>query len=76
MPKAKGTRGNLRGKPKGGKPSGGSLTAPPDKDTPTIAELGLSKKRASRARKLAGWAGSLAILRSPRKTKRRRVMLR
>jgi hypothetical protein len=43
IPKAKGTQGNLRGKPKGGKPSGRALLEPPD-NTPTRAELGVGKK--------------------------------
>jgi hypothetical protein len=43
----------------------GSKAGPAFNDAATLTELGLSKKRASRARKLAGQAGSLAILRSP-----------
>jgi hypothetical protein len=47
IPKAKGTQGNLRGKPKGGKPSGRALLEPPD-NTPTRTELGGREKRARR----------------------------
>ena len=50
--KAKGTRGTLRGKPEGGKPSGRAVMAPPDKDAPSAKELGISKRQATRARKL------------------------
>lgn len=54
LPKAKGTRGTLRGKPKGERGSSGrALVEPPDESAPTLAELGVAKKRAARARKLA-----------------------
>ncbi len=51
-PKAKGTRGQLKGRKKGsgGRSkdktalSGGAKSEPPDKDTPTLAELGVSKR--------------------------------
>ena len=52
LPKAKGTRGNLRGKPKGSGSSGGAIFSPPD-GTATRAEIGIAKKRAARAIKLA-----------------------
>jgi N6-adenosine-specific RNA methylase IME4 len=52
--RAKGTRGQIRGKPKGHGSSGGAIMGPPDEDdAPTYAELGVSKKRAARAKKLA-----------------------
>jgi hypothetical protein len=52
VPKAKGTRGSLRGRKKGsgGRSkdksilSGGTKSEPPDKDAPTLAELGASKQ--------------------------------
>lgn len=43
-PKNKGTRGNIRGKSKS---SGGTVTVPPDDDTPTLADIGISKKESS-----------------------------
>jgi N6-adenosine-specific RNA methylase IME4 len=60
LPKAKGTRGHLRGSRPGragkgagqGKRSGGTILAPPD-NTPTLAELGVDKKWAARARSLS-----------------------
>jgi hypothetical protein len=51
--KATGTRGHLRGKPKGVGSSGGAIVAPPDGRAPTIAELGIDKKRLQRAERLA-----------------------
>jgi hypothetical protein len=52
LPKAKGTRGQFRGKPKGEGPSGVSIKATPD-ETPSIIDIGLTHKRATRAQKLA-----------------------
>jgi len=40
-PKAKGTKGQLRGRDS----SGGSKTEPPENDTPTLAESGIEKKQ-------------------------------
>jgi N6-adenosine-specific RNA methylase IME4 len=61
LPKARGTRGQLRGskhagpgrgkKGKTGKP-GGSLSVPPGFDAPTYAEMGLDKKWAARSKAL------------------------
>lgn len=51
-PKAKGTRANFRGKPKSVGPSGSPKVEPPD-NTPTLTQLKISKKRSTRARKLA-----------------------
>ena len=56
LPKATGTRGTLAGRKKGsgGRAkeylSGGSIMAPPDR-MPTLAEMGVAKKHAARARK-------------------------
>ena len=47
-PKAKGTRGQLRGR----KPSGGAKTEPPEDDVPTLAESGIDWKLSSRAQLL------------------------
>lgn len=52
IPKAKGTRGQFKGSTDGGI-SGGSIVAPPEDDAPSRAELGIAKKHASRAEKLA-----------------------
>lgn len=56
LPKAKGTRGQLRnagpGRGKKGK-TGGSLLVPPVSDAPTLAQLGVDKKWAARARALS-----------------------
>lgn len=61
-PKAKGTRGQLRGPKKGkgrgkgggrGTSVGGSKREPPTKDTPTLAQLGVDKKWAAHARALS-----------------------
>ncbi|MGH8610202.1 MAG: hypothetical protein ACREX9_23180 [Gammaproteobacteria bacterium] len=49
-PKNKGTRGQLKGKTV----SGGSKKDPPEESTPTLAEQGVDKKTADRARKLGG----------------------
>ena len=51
LPKATGTRGQLRGKPKGVAPSGGPLLEPPDKEL-SLAELGVTKKESAQARAL------------------------
>ncbi|MCP3471367.1 S-adenosylmethionine-binding domain-containing protein [Bradyrhizobium sp. CCGUVB1N3] len=51
--KAKGTRGQFRGKPKGEGSSGSPIVAPPDEAVPTVLELGIDKKRLLRAEKLA-----------------------
>jgi hypothetical protein len=48
MPKAEGTRGQLKGK----KTSGGSIVQPPE-NMPTLADLGIEKTAASRAQKIA-----------------------
>jgi len=48
-PKAKGTRGQLRGR----KPSGASKTEAPEDDVPTLAESGIDWKLSSRAQLLA-----------------------
>ena len=48
LPKAKGTRGVMRGRDS----SGGTKRAPPEKTTPTLAELGIAKKRSARAKRL------------------------
>lgn len=61
LPKAKGTRGQLRGAKPGkagkgagaGKRSGGSLLAPPDLSAATLAQLGVDKKWAAYARALS-----------------------
>jgi hypothetical protein len=56
LPPAKGTRGQQLppgpGRGKKGK-TGGSILVPPVSDAPTLAELGLARKRAARCRKLA-----------------------
>ncbi len=49
MKKAKGTKGQLRGK----KSSGGTKTEPPEDDSPTLADIGVSKKTSSQEQKLA-----------------------
>lgn len=48
---ARGAAGTLRGKAKGKKPSesGGSVFVPPDKSTPTLAEMGIDKHLADSA---------------------------
>jgi N6-adenosine-specific RNA methylase IME4 len=58
--RAKGTRGQIKGAKPGrsrkadGGLSGGAIVAPPDKEAaPTYAGLGIDKKRAARAKKLA-----------------------
>ncbi len=48
-PKNGGTRGQLTGDV----PVGGSVSAPPTDATPTLAEVGLTKKQSSKARKIA-----------------------
>lgn len=48
-PKATGTAGTLRGK----NASGGSVLVPPEDETPTLADLGITKKTSARAQKLA-----------------------
>ena len=50
-PKAKGTRGAIKGSRKG--TSGGSPQNPPDQTVPTLAEMGIGKKTAHLARKLS-----------------------
>src|SRR5947207_12691681 len=53
MPRATGTRGQLRtAGPGRGKKTGGTKTEPPVSDAPTLAELGINKKRASIAKQL------------------------
>jgi phage N-6-adenine-methyltransferase len=47
--KAKGTRGQLKGQDS----SGGKKKQPPEKDVPTLKELGVSKELSARAHKLA-----------------------
>lgn len=49
MPKAKGSRGQARGRDI----SGGIVIAPPEKDTPSLDDLGVDKKTAAIARQLA-----------------------
>jgi N6-adenosine-specific RNA methylase IME4 len=49
---AKGTRGTLRGKPKGSGSSGRAILVTPDKDAPSRKELGLGKRQLGRGRKL------------------------
>ena len=55
LPKAEGTRGQLKGKS-----SGGAKVEPPETDTPTLASVGITKKESSRSQELAavpneGW---------------------
>lgn len=50
IPKAKGTRGQIRGSTDG---SGGAILEPPEDDAPALADLGVAKKRAARARRIA-----------------------
>ena len=62
IPKAKGTRGQLRGRKPGktgrgkgggrGASTGGAKSEPPVKDAPTLAELDVSKREAAQARAL------------------------
>ena len=49
MPKNEGTRRQLKGRDS----SGGSKTEPPEKDTPTLAKLGIDKKESMEAQQLA-----------------------
>ena len=50
---AKGTRGSFRGKPKGRGSSGGPIMELPDDSAPTLAEMGVNRKYAARAKRLA-----------------------
>jgi N6-adenosine-specific RNA methylase IME4 len=50
---AKGTRGQIkRGPGRGHKKIGGAIIEPPISDAPTLAELGIDKKRAARAKRI------------------------
>jgi len=49
MEKAKGTKGQLKGRDV----SGGTIEAPLETDAPTLAEIGISKKQSAQAQKLA-----------------------
>jgi hypothetical protein len=57
LPKAKGTRGSFRGKPKGVDQSGGPIMAPPDEKP----DVDVTKKRATRAKKLAAMPSYLPL---------------
>jgi hypothetical protein len=64
LPMAKGTRGQpLKAGPRWGKKgkTGGAIMDPPVSDTATAKELGVTKKRATRAKKLAAMPSYLPL---------------
>lgn len=50
LPKAVGTRGTAKGSTDG---SGSIVLVPPENDAPTLKEVGMAKKRAARAKRIA-----------------------